>query len=205
MNSICQISWLPHALHLYYKKIDIYSIKIAIWMAMLPTNHVSNGFNCISQCTILQCSKPTEYFILFTGSFSFFFFFYLSAYDATSDSFLWGRTCQSINMTHQRNTLLSWDRKNEKKKANMTHIPPILIIATFYQQHEAKAKPTGNVFSHIFVTYPNFSDFFIFPPPDLHFIIKKHIIPLLRNSMIFFFILFSSYARFYQYFILNAS
>lgn len=177
---------------------------------MLPTNHVSNGFNCISQCTILQCSKPTEYFILFTGSFSCFFSFFSFFLPFSLRCYKWFfplRKNLPINKhdTPKKYTSIVRQKEWKKKSQYDSYPPPILIIATFYQQHEAKAKPTGNVFSHIFVTYPNFSDFFIFPPPDLHFIIKKHIIPLLRNSMIFFFILFSSYARFYQYFILNAS
>lgn len=142
---------------IHFTKIDI-SINIVVRMAMLQTYHVSNGFNCISKCTILQCFHPIHWFpFLF---FSFFTIQLTKLQVILSFEEEFASIIRSTINKHDtpRNTLLSRNRKNEKK-VNMTHIPPILIIATFYQQ-QAKQKPSGNIFSHVFVTYPKFSDSF---------------------------------------------
>lgn len=180
-------------MHSFYKlKIDI-SINIVVRMAMLQTYHVSNGFNCISKCTILQCFHPIHWF-----PFLFFSFFTIQltklqvilSFEEEFASII----CSTINKHDTpRNTLLSRNRKNEKKSQYDSYPPHPnnchLLSAT------GKTKTIRKYIQSCLCHLSKIFRFF-FHPPDLHFIIKKHIILLLRNSMIFF-ILFSSYAGFY--------
>lgn len=101
-------------------------------MLQINLSIVSNGFNCTSQCTILQSLKPSEYFIQLTDSFFSFFltiqFTKLQVILSLEEEI--ACTIRSTINKHDkpRNSLLSRDRKSGVKKSNMTHIPPYLML-----------------------------------------------------------------------------
>lgn len=84
-----------------------------------------------------------------------------------------------------RNSLLSRDRKSGVKKSNMTHIPPIPNVATFYLRQQAKTKPTGNVIQSCLCHLSKFPDVFSFLIIQIYFkiwqFIKAYNYPIIKK------------------------